>query len=132
MVHHDTPLDNFVRSLSGRDAALREQVAPQIGRLQRDLYFITVGDLWGSLHPEMPTTPQDGGRCLAKSFLKTPGLQSVEQKTANLAKALGVSLETTRRLVKALEAVPKPLNKVRPADSEWYLGAQKKESSQKR
>jgi len=126
MVHHDSPLESFVQSLSDQDAALREQIAPKIGMLRRELFFNTVGDLWGSLHPEIPTTPRDKNRCLTTPFSRNPERQPFERRTAHLARAIGVSLKTTRQLVQALEAVPRPLSKVKPADSEWYLGARKR------
>ena len=122
MATHETPLAEFVAVLREQEPSLERLTDRKVRMLAKTYAFETVGDLYGTLHPLAPPAAGSSVRCTIPSFHKEAKWVSVEARTRQFARALGLPRAPVKELVAHVERVSRPLMRPVRVRSAWHLG----------
>ena len=116
----DSPISEFFGTLPG---PLRSKMLHR-ERAFLDRGFSTPGALLGVLTPEVPPDFNIGERCMtARARTIFQAEFKPDQRMKRLETTLKLPPHEVKALVDAARTLAGPLERSKPGDSEWYLGA---------
>lgn len=131
-ISHDSSLGEFINIIEKTSAFFRMKGGAELRASLSKLEaygIITVGDLWGSLNPELPDLSDANSvsrRCLRREALKRegvkPGTELATRRVRKLAHAVDLHPDTVRLLVERIRELPNLYQYRAPSRSLWYLG----------
>lgn len=135
MSYQDMELKEFLAKIVQASGAQQSPVNLALKQLPKKLEAFsisTVGEFWGSLHPDLPPVKRADDaarRGINKAYLATSSTgksvqQLLKRRVSQLAKAVDCPVSVIERLCNEIKKMPPMYLDSRPAQAEWFLGQQ--------